>query len=124
LDIDGYRHMTEDMAKKFGLKKIAITLRESVSASENVWSACLFDGKNFHQGKKHRIHIVDRVGTGDAFSAGLIYGLLTGKTDKDAMEFGVAASCLKHTMPGDFSFLSVREAEALAAGDASGRAQR
>jgi 2-dehydro-3-deoxygluconokinase len=110
--------------ERFTLKMAAITLRESHSASENTWSACLFDGKEFLRSRAHRIQLVDRVGGGDAFTAGLIYGLLTGKGSQEALEFGVAASCLKQTIFGDFNLVSVAEVESLASGQAGGRIKR
>ena len=124
LDIEGYRELAKTMVKHFGFKKVAITLRESISASENTWSACLFDGRNFFKSPKHHVWIVDRVGTGDAFAAGLIYSMLKGKTDQEVLSFGVAAACLKHSIRGDFTVVSIQEVERLAAGETSGRVQR
>jgi 2-dehydro-3-deoxygluconokinase len=107
------------------LRAIAITLRESVSASHNGWSACLHDGKQFLTSRRYEItHIVDRVGAGDCFAAGLIYGMLTGLASQETLEFAVAASCLKHSIPGDFSRVSVAEANALLKEGGSGRVQR
>lgn len=107
------------------LKVIAVTLRESKSASHNGWSACLNDGKEFLTSRSYDItHIVDRVGAGDSFAAGLIYGLQKLAGNREALEFAVAASCLKHSIPGDLMRLSVNEVEALLRGDASGRVQR
>jgi 2-dehydro-3-deoxygluconokinase len=107
------------------LRVIAITLRESVSASHNRWSACLHDGQHFLTSRRYEItHIVDRVGTGDCFAAGLIYGMLTGLASQATLEFAVAASCLKHSIPGDFSRLSVAEVNALLKEGGSGRVQR
>ena len=115
---------TMDLAKP-KLKKIAITLRESRSASHNGWSACLFDGQEFRLSKTYEItHIVDRVGGGDAFAGGLIYGLIQQMADQDALEFAVAASCLKHSIPGDFNRFTVEEVQALIKGGGSGRVQR
>jgi 2-dehydro-3-deoxygluconokinase len=102
----------------------AITLRESLSASDNVWSACLHDGAHFMLSKEYPIHIVDRVGGGDAFSSGLIYSLLCGKAPQDSLEFAVAASCLKQTIAGDFNLVTTQEIESLAQGDQTGRIQR
>ncbi len=124
LSIEGYEEMMGALIDRFGFKKVAITLRESLSASENYWSACLHDGRKFFQGPRHRVWVMDRVGTGDAFAAGLIFGLLSGKKDPDALSFGVAAACLKHSIWGDFSIASVGEVERLAAGSISGRVQR
>jgi 2-dehydro-3-deoxygluconokinase len=107
------------------LRAIAITLRESVSASHNGWSACLQDGQHFFTSRRYDItHIVDRVGAGDSFAAGLIYGMLTGLANQDTLEFAVAASCLKHSIPGDFSRVSVAEVNALLKEGGSGRVQR
>ena len=107
------------------LRAIAITLRESVSASHNGWSACLHDGKEFLTSRRYDItHIVDRVGAGDCFAAGLIYGMLTGLASQETLEFAVAASCLKHSIPGDFSRVSVAEVNALLKEGGSGRVQR
>jgi 2-dehydro-3-deoxygluconokinase len=107
------------------LKMIAITLRESFSASHNGWSACLADGKEFLTSRHYDItHIVDRVGGGDSFAGGLIYGLQTLGSHQEALEFAVAASCLKHSIPGDFNRFSVDEVQALVKGGGSGRVQR
>ncbi|MGD2295856.1 MAG: KHG/KDPG aldolase/sugar kinase fusion protein [Candidatus Aminicenantes bacterium] len=124
LDMEGYRELSRALVKRFGFRKVAISLRESISASENIWSACLFDGKKFVKSPKHRVWIVDRVGTGDAFAAGLIFSLLKGKTDREALHFGVAAACLKHSICGDFNLVSVEEVERVAAGETAGRVQR
>ena len=113
------------MAAFPGLSAVAITLRESRSADINGWSACLRDSTGFHVGQRYDIHdIVDRVGGGDSFAGGLIYGLLSGKPSQDALEFAIAASCLKHSIPGDFNRVSIAEVEKLAGGDASGRVSR
>ena len=107
------------------MKMIAITLRESHSADWNGWAACLNDGENFYVSKKYEIRdIIDRVGGGDSFAGGLIYGLTTYEDKQLALEFAVAASCLKHSIEHDFNQMSVAEVEALAAGNASGRVQR
>ena len=104
---------------------MAGTLRESYSASHNGWKGLLFDGRTFHASRRYDIEpIVDRVGGGDAFSAGLIHGLLTLSTPAEALEFAVAASALKHTLPGDFNVVTTAEVEALMGGDTSGRVQR
>jgi len=124
LSIDGYKKLTKDLMDRFGFKKVAITLRESISAAENFWSACLFNGAEFIQGPRYHVPIVDRVGTGDAFAAGLIYSLFQGKKDGEALSFGIAAACLKHSIWGDFNIVSVGEVERLAAGEKSGRVQR
>jgi 2-dehydro-3-deoxygluconokinase len=108
-----------------GMKMIAITLRESKSASHNGWSACLNTGKEFLLSRQYEItHIVDRVGGGDSFAGGLIYGLTNLGSPKEALEFGVAASCLKHSIPGDFNRFSVDEVMGLIQGGGSGRVQR
>jgi len=124
LEAAAYEAVAQELMKRFGFKKVAITLRRSLSASENEWSACMHDGENFMLSREHRIFIVDRVGAGDAFAAGLIYGLISGWSDKDALEFGVAASCLKHSIRGDFNLVTVAEVERLAAGRTGGRVQR
>ncbi len=126
LDTAQYEALSKKVLEAFpNLKIIAITLRESVSADHNGWSACLNDRKNFILSTKHSItDIIDRVGGGDSFSGGLIYGLTKGMQHKDALEFAVAASCLKHSILGDFNLMTVEEVEKLAGGDASGRVQR
>ncbi|HHV75645.1 MAG TPA: sugar kinase [Thermoanaerobacterium sp.] len=120
----GYKDVARQLVERFGFKYVAITLRESRSASDNGWSALLYDGKEYYKSRKYDIHIVDRVGGGDSFGGGLIYALLSGKQPQEAIEFAVAASCLKHTIPGDFNMVAVDEVEALAGGDGSGRVQR
>jgi 2-dehydro-3-deoxygluconokinase len=122
--LEGYRYVAEQMVQKFGLKKAAITLRESISASENIWSACLHNGRDFLQGQRYKILVIDRIGAGDSFCSGLIYCLASGKSDQEALEFGVAASCLKHSIPGDYNLVSAAEVAALMGGEASGRVQR
>jgi len=126
LDVEKYRQMSEAVMREFPhLKMLAITLRESRSASHNSWSACLHDGKSFLVSRKYEItHIVDRVGGGDAFSGGLIYGLLSLESRQEALEFAVAASCLKHSIPGDFNRFTVEEVKALMKGEGSGRVER
>jgi 2-dehydro-3-deoxygluconokinase len=121
-----YRVLCEKVMQSFpNLKYQAITLRESFSASHNGWSACLHNGKEFFLSPRYDIrNIVDRVGGGDSFSAGLIYGLVTGMQDQQALNFATAASCLKHSIPGDMNLVSVQEAQRLAGGDVSGRVQR
>lgn len=120
----GYRDVARQLVERFGFRWVAITLRESRSASDNGWSALLYDGREYYKSRKYDIHIVDRVGGGDSFGGGLIYALLSGKKPQEAIDFAVAASCLKHTIPGDFNMVSVAEVEALAGGDGSGRVQR
>lgn len=124
ISLDGYRSVAEQLIARFGFSKVAITLRESVSASENNWSALLYDGKELCVSRKYRMQIVDRVGGGDSFGGGLIYGLLEGFSDKRALEFATAASCLKHSIEGDFNAVTVAEVETLAGGDGSGRVSR
>jgi 2-dehydro-3-deoxygluconokinase len=124
LSNEGYKNVAKTLVERFGLKYVAITLRESFSASDNGWSAMFYDGKEFYSSKKYRMHIVDRVGGGDSFGAGLIYGLTSGLKNQDSLEFAVAASCLKHTVEGDFNLVSKEEVETLMNGDASGRVQR
>jgi len=124
LELDGYKSIFKQMKEKFGFKYIASTLRESYSASDNGWSALIYDGVEFHHSKKYDVRIVDRVGGGDSFAAGLIYSLVTGKEFKDSVEFAVAASAMKHTISGDFNLVTVDEVETLVGGDASGRVQR
>ena len=124
LEIEGYKDICRQMKEKFGFQYVASSLRESHSASDNGWSALIYDGNEFYRSKIYDVRIVDRVGGGDSFAAGLIYGLLTGKDFKDSLEFGVAASALKHTIHGDFNRVTVEEVENLVGGDASGRVQR
>ena len=126
LDADVYRVLTQKVLSEYpNIKMIAITLRESISANHNNWSACLNDRTDFLQSRKYSItDIVDRVGGGDAFAAGLIYGLHAYGDNKRALEFAVGASCLKHSIPGDFNRVGVQEVEKLITGDGSGRIQR
>lgn len=123
---EGYKSVARQLADRFGFEKVAITLRESRSASDNGWSAMLFDavGDEYHFSKKYDLHIVDRVGGGDSFGGGLIYALLAGKGNQRAVEFAVAASALKHTVEGDYNMVTAAEVEKLADGDGSGRIQR
>lgn len=124
LDRNGYISVAQKLTEKFGFKGVAITLRESISANDNNWSAMLYTGGNAVFSKKYAMHIVDRVGGGDSFGGGLIYSLLCGYDSQKAIEFAVAASCLKHSVEGDYNMVSVAEVEALAGGNASGRVQR
>ncbi|MCB5560177.1 sugar kinase [Anaerosalibacter bizertensis] len=124
LELEGYKNIFKQMVEKFNFKYVISSLRESYSASDNGWSACIYDGNEFYHSKKYDIRIVDRVGGGYSFASGFIYGLISGKDFKDALEFGVAASALKHTIHGDFNMVSVDEVENLLQGDASGRVQR
>ncbi len=124
---ENYRYVVEEIVKQYpNLKKVAITLRGSISASHNIWSAVLYDGKKMYIGPQYEITpIVDRVGGGDSFMGGLIYGLLTYREDlQTALNFAVAASCLKHTISGDFNLVSVDEVLKLMGGDTSGRVSR
>ena len=121
---DGYKEVAQALIKKFKLKQAAITLRESISANDNNWGAILCKNNDFYISKKYAVHIVDRVGGGDSFSAGLIYANLTGMTEQEGLEFAVAASCLKHTIEGDFNHVCVDEVKKLAGGNASGRVVR
>ena len=124
LNYDGYKSVAKQLKDTFGFEKVAITLRTSITANDNDWAAMLYDGNDYYFSKKYNIRIVDRVGGGDSFGAGLIYGLLSGKDCQAALEFAVAASCLKHSIEGDYNMVSVDEAEKLAGGDGSGRVQR
>lgn len=124
-DAEGYYEIFKGMMKEFGFKYVVSTLRESYSASHNGWKALIYDGKTFYESKHYDINpIIDRVGGGDSFSAGLIHGLLSYKDQTKALEFAVAASALKHTIPGDFNLISTSEVESLAKGNANGRVQR
>lgn len=124
LSHDGYKSVAKQIAQTFGTKKVAITLRGSISANDNNWAAMLYDGNEYYFSKNYLIHIVDRVGGGDSFGAGLIYSLCNGYDNQNALEFAVAASCLKHTIEGDYNMVSVSEVKKLAEGDGSGRVQR
>jgi len=125
-DVAGYRAAAERVTREFGPAHVAITLRESLSASDNGWSAVLWDAKTgtMHQSQRYVVRLVDRIGGGDSFAAGLIYSMLTGRALDAALRFAVAASALKQTIPGDFNRSTVAEIDRLAAGDASGRVQR
>ena len=126
LNHEGYKSVAKQLADKFHFEKVAITLRESHSASDNGWSAMLYDAATgeYCFSKKYELRIIDRVGGGDSFGGGLIYALLNGKSTQDAVEFAVAASALKHSIEGDYNMVSVSEVEKLAGGDGSGRIQR
>jgi 2-dehydro-3-deoxygluconokinase len=122
-----YESVCSQLMEKFpNAKKVIITLRGSINADHNTWSGILFDGTTLYEAPVYQItHIVDRVGGGDSFMGGLIYGLVTYPgDDRKALEFAVAASCLKHTIHGDFNLVSVSEVEQLMKGDASGRVVR
>jgi 2-dehydro-3-deoxygluconokinase len=126
LNVEGYRAAASRAAEEFGVGHVAVTLRESVSASDNGWSAVLFEAATgaFHRSRRYSVRLVDRIGGGDSFAAGLIYGLVSRREGCASLEFAVAASALKQTIPGDFNRVSVDEVERLAGGDASGRVRR
>ena len=124
LDHNGYISVAKQICRRFGCKQVAITLRSSISANDNDWAGMLYDGTQAYFSPTYRIHIVDRVGGGDSFGGGLIYALLSGKNAQDAINFAVAASCLKHSIEHDFNLVTVQEVENLAKGNASGRIQR
>lgn len=126
LDTNKYKDLSDAVLKLYpNMKMIAITLRESVSADINGWAACLNDRENFYVSRRYEIRdIIDRVGGGDSFAGGFIYGINNCRDKREALEFAVAASCLKHSISGDFNRVSVSDVEKLANGDASGRVQR
>lgn len=123
---EDYKSVASQLAKRFGFSRVAITLRTSISANDNIWGAMLYDAKEneYFFSRSYNIHIVDRVGGGDSFGGGLIYASLAGKKPQDIIEFAVAASCLKHTIIGDYNLVSVKEVEGLISGGGSGRVQR
>lgn len=121
---EGYKEVARQLAERFGFSKVAITLRESVSANDNKWSAMLYDREDYYFSKKYLMHIVDRVGGGDSFGGGLICACLNGYDPQSTIEFAVAASCLKHSIEGDFNMVTIDEVLRLAGGDTSGRVQR
>jgi 2-dehydro-3-deoxygluconokinase len=126
LHVDAYRPVAQQITRELGPSMVAITLRESLSASDNGWSAVLWDGstEQFYQSQRYDLRLVDRIGGGDSFAAGLIFGLLSGRGAAESLRFAVAASALKQTIPGDFNRVTVEEVDRLAAGDASGRVRR
>ena len=126
LNKEGYVSVAEQLVARFGVKKVAITLRTSLSAFDNLWAGMLYDAasKKACFSTEYKVHIVDRVGGGDSFGGGLIYALGAGKDTQAAIDFAVAASCLKHSIEHDFNLVSVQEVEALAAGNGTGRVQR
>lgn len=124
LSVAHYKSVADQLMEKGPAKLVAITLRESLSASDNNWSALLYDGSVFYQSRKYPIHLIDRVGGGDSFGAGLIHGLISGWEKKEALEFAVAASALKQTIPGDMNLVTEPEVLNLVGGDLSGRVQR
>ena len=126
LNKEGYVSVAEQLVERFGVKKVAITLRTSLSAFDNLWAGMLYDAatKEACFSTEYKVHIVDRVGGGDSFGGGLIYALAVGKKDQAAIDFAVAASCLKHSIEHDFNLVKVKDVEALAAGNGTGRVQR
>lgn len=120
----GYEEVAAKLKERFNFDKVAITLRGSLSASDNTWSGMLYNGSECDFAKEYNVRIVDRVGGGDSFCGGLIYALVSGMNNKDAVEFAVAASCLKHTIEGDANHVTVDEVKTLMGGDGSGRVQR
>ena len=121
---EGYKSVAKQLADRFGFKKVAITLRTSISANDNKWAAMLYDGNDYYFSKSYLMHIVDRVGGGDSFGGGLIYACLEGFDSQKIIEFAAAASCLKHSVEGDFNMIVADEVLKLAGGDGSGRVQR
>lgn len=124
VNYEGYKDVAKQLADRFGFSKVAITLRTSISANDNKWAAMLYDGEDYYFSKTYLMHIVDRVGGGDSFGGGLIYACMENYDSQSTIEFAVAASCLKHSIEGDFNMVSVDEVKKLAGGDASGRVQR
>lgn len=124
IDNDEYKSIAKQLYDKFNFKFVAITLRQSLSASDNLWNALLFDGKDSYLSNEYKMHIVDRVGGGDSFAGGLIYGMLNNFDNQKTIDFAVGASCLKHTIEGDFNHVSVDDVLNLINGDGSGRVQR
>lgn len=124
LSYDGYRDVAKQLMDRFAFSKVAITLRTSLSASDNKWAAMLYDGNEYCFSKTYPVHIVDRVGGGDSFGAGLIYATLKGMDSQSSIEFATAASCLKHSIEGDYNLVSVDEVLQLANGNGTGRVQR
>ena len=125
LDKEGYKSVAKKLVDAFGFKYVAITLRGSISANDNKWSAMLYNGKDYFFSREYMIHIVDRVGGGDSFGGGLIYGMMNFPADdQKIIEFAVGASCLKHSIEGDYNMVTVDEVLKLIGGDGSGRVQR
>ena len=126
LNIDGFREAAQQVTREFGPPTVAVTLRESLSASDNGWSALLWEGATgtLHHSQRYDVRLVDRIGGGDSFAGGLIYGLVTGRSPEASLRFAVASSALKQSIPGDFNRVTVDEVDKLVAGDASGRVQR
>ncbi len=124
VNYEGYKEVARKLVEQFAFEKVAITLRTSISANDNNWSAMLYDGEQYYFSKQYKMHIVDRVGGGDSFGAGLIYSIMHNMEPQDIIEFATAASCLKHSIEGDFNMITVEEVNKLANGDGSGRVQR
>ena len=124
LNHEGYKAVAAQLTERFGFKAVAVTLRGSISASDNTWAAMLYTDGNYHFSREYPVHIVDRVGGGDSFAGGMIYAMLNHMEAQDALEFAVANSCLKHSVEGDHNHVTLAEVKALMAGDASGRVQR
>lgn len=124
LSREGYRKVAKELTERFHFQMVAITLRGSISATDNLWSGMVYTKEQTYFSKEYSIHIVDRVGGGDSFGGALIHSLLSGLTPQAAIEFAVAASCLKHTIEQDFNLVTEKEVNALAEGNASGRVQR
>ncbi len=124
LNHEGYKSVAKQLADTLGFQAVAITLRTSISANDNKWAAMLYDGSDYYFSRSYDLHIVDRVGGGDSFGAGLIYAMLDGRDSQAAINFAVAASALKHSVEGDFNRVSLSEVEKLVGGDGSGRVQR
>lgn len=121
---EGYQEVAQKLAQQYGFSKVALTLRESLTASDNLWSGMLYTEGQFYYSRKYKIHIVDRVGGGDSFAGGLIGAVLAGCDPQRQIDLASASSCLKHTIEGDFNLISQQEAEALADGSGTGRVQR
>jgi len=124
LSHEGYMDVAKQLSERFGIPEIAITLRQSISANDNIWAGMLYADNECHFSKEYPVHIVDRVGGGDSFGAGLIFATLEGQPARERLAFAVAASCLKHSVEGDFNVISAAEARNLAGGSGSGRVQR
>lgn len=124
INYEGYKDVAKQLRDRFSFKKVAITLRTSISANDNKWAAMLYDGDDYYFSKTYLMHIVDRVGGGDSFGGGLIYALMKDYDPQSAIEYAVAASCLKHSVEGDYNMVTVDEVKKLAGGNASGRVQR
>jgi len=124
LSREGYADVAKQLSERFGIPEIAITLRQSISANDNIWAGMLYSDEQCYFSKEYPVHIVDRVGGGDSFGAGLIFATLEGRPAAERLEFAVAASCLKHSVEGDFNVISAEEARRLAGGSGSGRVQR